>query len=139
MRAIDEFLRDTYFALRMLRKSRVFSTVAVATIALGIGVNTAVFGVINAIIFRPLPVKDSARLVVIATFRASTPTLRPVSFPDLQDYRAASREVFDDIGGYTVGFMGLAHQGGGPERVLVTWVTGNYFSLLGIHPAHRSP
>ena len=78
MRAIDEFLQDAYFALRMLRKSRVFSTVAVATIALGMGVNTAVFGVINAIIFRPLPVKDSARLVVIATFRAGTPTLRPV-------------------------------------------------------------
>src|SRR5215472_14727237 len=65
MRANDEFLRDTYFALRMLRKSRVFSAVAIATIALGIGVNTAVFGVVNAIIFRPLPVKDSARLEVI--------------------------------------------------------------------------
>jgi hypothetical protein len=135
MRAIDEFLRDTYFALRMLRKSRVFSAVAIATLALGIGVNTAVFGVINAIIFRPLPVKDSARLEVIAAFRASTPTLGPVSFPDLQDYRAATREVFDDIGGYTVGFRGLAYQGVVPERVLVTWVTGNYFSLLGIHPA----
>jgi predicted permease len=58
-----------------------------------------------------------------------------VSFPDLQDYRAATREVFDDIGGYMVGFMGLAFQGLVPERVLVTWVTGNYFSLLGIHPA----
>jgi predicted permease len=135
MRVVDEFLRDTYFAVRMLMKSRVFSAVAVATIALGIGVNTAVFGVINGIIFRPLPVKDSARVEVIATFRASTPTLRPVSFPDLQDYRAATRQVFDDIGGYAVGFMGLAYQGVGPERVLVTWVTGNYFSLLGIHPA----
>jgi hypothetical protein len=55
MSAIDEFLRDTHFALRMLRKSRVFSAVAIATIAVGIGVNTAVFGVINVIIFRPPP------------------------------------------------------------------------------------
>ena len=135
MSAIDELLRDTHFAGRMLRKSHVFSAVAVATIALGIGVNTAVFGVVNAIIFRPLPVKDGARLEVIATIRARTPTLGAVSFPDLQDYRAATHEVFDDIAGYSVGFMGLAHEGRRPERVLVNWVTGNYFSLLGIHPA----
>ena len=135
MRAIDELLLDTRFAVRTLRKSRVFSVVAVAMLALGIGVNTAIFGVVNAIIFRPLPVKDGARLEVIATFRARTPTLGPVSFPDLQDYRAASHEVFHDIAGYSVGFMGLAHEGRGPERVLVDWVTGNYFSLLGIDPA----
>jgi predicted permease len=104
-------------------------------LALGIGVNTAVFGVVNAIIFRPLPVKDGARLEVIATFRAGTPTLGPVSFRDLQDYRAATHEVFDDIAGYSVGFMGLAHTGGGAEHVLVGRVTGNYFSSLGVHPA----
>ena len=135
MRAIDELLLDTRFAVRTLSKSRVFSAVAVAMLALGIGVNTAVFGVVNAIIFRPLPVRDGAQLEVIATFHARTPALAPVSFPDLQDYRAASHEVFDDIAGYSVGFMGLAHEGGRPERVLVDWVTGNYFSLLGIQPA----
>ena len=81
MRAIDELLLDTRFAVRTLSKSRVFSAVAVAMLALGIGVNTAIFGVVNAIIFRPLPVKDGARLQVIATFRARTPTLGPVSFP----------------------------------------------------------
>ena len=104
-------------------------------LALGIGVNTAVFAVVNAILFRPLPVKDGARLQVIATFREKTPALSPVSFPDLQDYRAATRDVFDDIAGYSVGFMGLAYQGRVPARVLVSWVTGNYFSLLGIQPA----
>src|SRR6516164_6704544 len=134
MRAIDELLLDTRFAVRTLTKSRVFSAVAVAMLALGIGVNTAIFGVVNAIIFRPLPVKDGARLQVIATFRARTPTLGPVSFPDLQDYRTATDEVFDDIAGYSVGFMGLAHEDERPQRVLVDWVTGNYFSLLGIHP-----
>src|SRR5215467_7539496 len=133
MRAIDELLRDTHFAVRMLRKSPVFSTVAIARLALGIGVNTAVFGVVNAIIFRPLPVKDGARLFVIATLRPRSPALGPVSFPDLQDYRVATHGVFDDIAGYSVGFMGLAQEGRAPERVLVTWVTGNYFSLLGIH------
>ncbi len=92
MRAIDELLRDTHFAIRMLRKSPVFVVVIAAMLALGIGVNTAVFGVVNAILFRPLPVRDGARLQVIATYRAKTPVLSPVSFPDLQDYRAATRE-----------------------------------------------
>lgn len=132
---MDELFQDIHFAIRILRESRVFSAVVVAMLALGIGVNTAVFGVVNAIIFRPLPVKDGARLHVIATLRSRTPALGPVSFPDLEDYRAATHEVFDDIAGYSVGFMGLAHQGRGRERVLVSWVTGNYFSLLGIHPA----
>ena len=135
MRAIDELLQDAHFAIRMLRKSPVFGVVIAAMLALGIGVNTAVFGVVNAVLFRPLPVKDGARLQVIATYRAKTPALSPVSFPDLQDYRAATRDVFDDVAGYSVGFMGLAYQGGAPARVLVSWVTGNYFSLLGIQPA----
>ncbi|MDE3160447.1 MAG: ABC transporter permease [Acidobacteriota bacterium] len=135
MRAIDELLQDTHLAIRMLRKSPVFAVVIVAMLSVGIGVNTAVFGVVNAILFRPLPVKDGARLQVIATYRAKTPALSPVSFPDLQDYRAATRDVFDDIAGYSVGFMGLAYQGRAPARVLVSWVTGNYFSLLGIQPA----
>src|SRR6516165_628527 len=129
------FSQDIHFAIRILRKSRVFCAVVVAMLALGVGVNTAVFGVVNAIIFRPLPVKDGARLFVIATLRSRTPALGPVSFPDLQDYRAVTHEVFDDIAGYSVGFMGLAHEGRVPERVLVDWVTGNYFSLLGIQPA----
>ena len=135
MRVIDELLRDTHFAIRMLRKSPVFAVVIVAMLAIGIGVNTAVFGVVNAILFRPLQVKDGARLQVIATYRAKTPALSPVSFPDLQDYRPATRDVFDGIAGYSVGFMGVAYQDRVPARVLVSWVTDNYFSLLAIQPA----
>jgi predicted permease len=119
----------------MLRKSPVFAVVIVTMLALGIGVNTAVFGVVNAILFRPLPVKDGAKLQVIATYRAKTPALSPVSFPDLRDYQAAGRDVFDGIAGYSVGFMGLAYQDRAPARVLVSWVTDNYFSLLAIQPA----
>src|SRR6516225_9251167 len=132
---MGELFQDIHFAIRILRKSRVFCAVVVAMLALGIGVNTAVFGVVNAVIFRPLPVKDGVKLHVIATLRSRTRALGPVSFPELQDYRAATREVFDDIAGYSVGFMGLAHEGRAPERVLVSLITGNYFSLLGIHPA----
>jgi len=95
-----------------------------------------VFSVVNAILFRPLPVRDAGRLAVIASVRAPAPRLGPVSFPDLQDYQAATRDLFEDIAGYSVGFIGFAAQGARPDRVLVTQVTGNYFSLLGIQPAH---
>jgi predicted permease len=89
---------------------------------------------VNAIILRPLPVRDGGRLVVLASQNTSTRTLRGLSFPDLQDYREATHDVFEDIAGYSVGFLGLAPQGGRPERVLVSWITGNYFRLLDVRP-----
>ena len=64
MSAVDDLTRDVRYAVRTWRKTPVFATIAVLTLALGIGVNTAVFSVVNAIIFRPLPVKDGHRLAV---------------------------------------------------------------------------
>jgi putative ABC transport system permease protein len=135
MRIVDDLWRDLRYAARTLRKTPGFAAVAVLTLALGIGANTAVFSVVNAVIFRPLPVRDADRLAVIATTRRSTSTLHGVSLPDLQDYRSATRDVFEDIAGYNVGFIGLASESGRPARVLVSWVTQNYFQLLGIRPA----
>jgi predicted permease len=101
---------------------------------LGIGVNTAVFSVVNALLFRPLPVRDAERLVVLGSRGPGTTTLGPMSYSDLQDYRTATREILEDVAGYTVGFIGLAPERGRPARVLVTWVTGNYFELLETQP-----
>ena len=126
---------DIRFGVRLLRRAPLFATAAVLTLALGIGVNTAVFSVVNALALRPLPVRDAGRLAVIATRYSSTPTLGGVSFPDLQDYREASTGIFEDIAAYSVGFVGVRPEGGPSERVLVTWVTGNYFPLLDIRPA----
>lgn len=134
MNAVDTLWHDVLFATRLLRKSPSFTAAVVLTLALGVGVNTAVFSVVNAIILRPLPVRDGDRLVVIASQNTSNRTLRGISFSDLQDYRAATHDVFEDIAGYSVGFLGLAPQGGRPERVLVSWITGNYFRLLDVRP-----
>jgi predicted permease len=71
---------------------------------------------------------------VIASQRSTNRALAGVSFPDLQDYRAATSEIFEDIAGYSVGFLGLSAERGRPERVLVTWVTGDYFQLLDLRP-----
>jgi predicted permease len=130
----ETLLQDIRYGLRMLHRSPGFALAAMVTLALGIGVNTAVFSVVNAIVLRPLPVRDGDRLVVIASQRASSRTLRGVSFEDLQDYRRATVDLFEDIAGYSVGFLGLAPIGSEPQRVLVTWVTGNYFQLLDIRP-----
>jgi predicted permease len=132
--AVDTLWHDVLFATRLLRKSPIFTAAVVLTLALGVGVNTAVFSVVNALILRPLPVRDGDRLVVIASQNTSNRILHGMSFPDVQDYRASTRDVFDDIAGYSVGFLGLAPQGGRPERVLVTWITGNYFPLLDVRP-----
>jgi len=123
------------FTMRLLRKSPIFTAAIVLTLALGVGVNTAIFSVVNALILRPLPVRDGNRLVVIANQDTSDSGLHAVSFSDLQDYRAATIDVFEDVTGYNAGFMGLAREAGRPERVLVTEVTGSYFPLLDIRPA----
>lgn len=135
MTPLDTIWQDVVFAARLLRKSPLFAGAAVLTLALGVGVNTAVFSVVNAIILRPLSVRDGDRLAVIASQDTSKRTLRGVSFADLQDYRATTADVFDDIAGYTVGFLGLATDGDQPQRVLVTSVSGNYFQLLDLRPA----
>ena len=105
---LETLLQDIRYSLRMLHKSPSFALAAIVTLALGIGVNTAVFSVVNAIVLRPLPVRDGDRLVVIASQQASSRTLRGVSFEDLQDYRRATVDLFEDIAGYSVGFLGLA-------------------------------
>jgi predicted permease len=135
MRWIGDLVDDVRYALRSLRNSRTFLFAAVLTLGLGIGVNTAVFSVVNALLFRPLPVRDGERLVVLGSRGPNTTTLRPMSYSDLQDYRTATRDVFEDVAGYSVGFIGLAPEHGRPARVLATWVTGNYFELLETPPA----
>jgi hypothetical protein len=128
-------MRDLVLAARLLRRSPIFTAAAVLTFALGIGVNTAVFSVVNAVLLRPLPVRAGDRLVVVATQWMDTTALRPVSYRDLQDYRFGSRGVFEDIAGYSAGFVGLSADGRPAERALVMWVTGNYFSMLDLRPA----
>ena len=135
MRWLTDFLDDLRYAVRAVRNSWTFAFPAVLTLGLGIGVNTAIFSVVNALLFRPLPVRDGHRLVVLGSRAPGTASLGPMSFADLEDYRAGTRDVLEDVAGYSVGFIGLAPERARPARVLVTWVTGNYFELLGIQPA----
>jgi macrolide transport system ATP-binding/permease protein len=125
--------QDVKYGLRMLVRNPAFTAVAVLTLALGIGVNTAVFGVINAFMIRPLPGKDNAGLLVIAEQRATDDELRTVSYLDFQDYREHA-DAFSDMAAYTNTIDGLSADRV-TERILSQYTTGNFFSFLGLQPA----
>jgi predicted permease len=125
--------QDVKYGVRMLLRSPAFTLVAVVTLALGIGVNTAVFGVINAFMLRPLPGKDNEGLLMIAEQRASDDELRTVSYRDYLDYREHA-DAFSDMAAYTNTIDGLTADRQ-TERVLSQYTTGNFFSFLGLQPA----
>src|SRR5271156_2884815 len=126
--------QDLKYASRMLRKSPGFTLVVVLTLALGIGANTAIFSMVDAFLLRPLPVKDGNQLVVLAFQQSKGPIQGSFSMPECRDLQAQTGDVFDGLTGYELGLDGLSVNGKA-ERVLTYYVTGNFFSMLGIKPA----
>jgi macrolide transport system ATP-binding/permease protein len=130
---LDSLLQDVRHTFRMLRKNPGFTFIAVLTLALGIGANTAIFSVVNSFALRPLPVRDPSRLVVVAQQMQDSSFLGSLSYPDLLDYRAKS-DAFAEMAGFSINFAGLS-TGVSARRIAVSYVTGNYFSMLGVQPA----
>ena len=94
-------LRDTRFALRLLAKHPGFTIAALLTLALGIGANTAIYSVINAVLLRPAPVEDLDRLMMVwETDRATGTTREPASVPDYLDFRTR-QSAFDALAAHT--------------------------------------
>src|ERR1022692_3426494 len=126
------FLDDLRYALRGLGKNRGFAGVAVLSLALGIGANTTIFTLLNAIFLRPLPVRDAAHLVAVNTTDPQLPALRPCSYPNNQDYRDHN-SVFSSLilySGVTVNLTGR----GDPQLLMGQVVSANYFTTLGVDP-----
>jgi predicted permease len=123
--------QDIRYSLRMLRKSPAFTAVAILTLALGIGANTAIFSLANVFLFRPLPVKDADRLVAIGV--QSSPTSEPdqASYLDFLDYKQSP--AFTDMTGFVLDLVGLGTDGRA-ERTIVAEVPSNFFAMLGIRP-----
>ena len=127
----DRLRQDVRFGLRMLAKSPGFTTVAVLTLALAIGANTAIFSVVDAVLLRPLPFRDPARLVWATEHFAFGPsTVVSADFPAWRD----RNNVFEEIAAFG-GTSGANLTGTGqPARVTVTNVTTGLFSMLGVQP-----
>jgi predicted permease len=129
---MKNFSQDIKYGFRMLVKSPGFTAVAILTLALGIGVNTAVFGVINGFMLRPLPGKDNAGLLAVAERRGAESDLRLVSYLDYSDFRAHA-DAFSDMAAYANGMVGITADRR-TERILAEYTTGNFFSFLGLQP-----
>ncbi|HTP44351.1 MAG TPA: ABC transporter permease [Candidatus Acidoferrum sp.] len=131
---LDALLADLRYALRMLRKSPAFAAIAILTLALGIGANTAIFSVLNGVILKPLPYAQPDRLALIWTdLKSAGQTRAPSSGPDMIDLQRRSR-LFEGVEGIWVGSSAITSVGE-PEQVKLGFVTGDFLSLLGVAPA----
>ena len=132
--------QDLIFGARMLRKNPAFTALAVVTLALGIGANTAIFSVVNGVLLRSMPYRDPSRLAIIWNdYGSQGQSLPAVSPPDFQDYRQRSRLMeFAAGSGTPGGTLVLDDPGGGgnrPQQFDMASVTPNFFPLLGVEPA----
>jgi predicted permease len=123
---------DLRYGLRGLAKNRGFSLVALLSLSLGIGANTTIFTLLNAIFLRPLPVRDPAGLVAVFTTDRRSPGLLPCSYLNYRDYRDHNT-VFSSLALYLPVTMNLTGRGD-PQLLMGQMVSGNYFDSLGVKP-----
>src|SRR6266853_3426479 len=127
---VETCWQDLRFALRMLRKSPGFTAVAVVTLALGVGANTAIFSLVNGVLLRPLPYRNPNRLTMVwEKSRDGSP--ENVGYATYLDWKIQNKN-FEEISIYSSWQPVL--QVGEPEQLNGLRVTSNYFRTLGIHP-----
>ena len=133
---MERLWKDIRFALRTFRRSPAFAAAAVVSLALGIGVNTAIFTLINTLFLNPLPVERASELVAVYTTDARNVSpfggnVLQTSFPNYQDYRD-SNTVFTGLAAYSFPLGVGATIGAAPEQLFCELVSGNYFQVLGV-------
>ncbi|HEV2664896.1 MAG TPA: ABC transporter permease, partial [Blastocatellia bacterium] len=126
--------QDLRYGALALMKRPGFTFVAVLTLALGIGANTAIFSVVNAYLFKPLPVREPDRLVVMASKDQRSESPHGTSYLNYEDIRNR-RDVFADVIAYVPDIVSL-NVDGEAERGMIELVSGNYFAMLGVEAAH---
>ena len=128
-------LQDFRFGLRMLVRNPIFALIAVVTLALGIGANTAIFSVVDAVLLRPLPYPDANRLVFLwSTMNGQGVPQSGSALPDYLGWRDQN-QVFEGLAGFYYGDFNLSYDSAAPERVQGAYITANFFQVLKISPA----
>jgi hypothetical protein len=127
---MEQVLRDLKYGVRLLARRPCVAAIVVVTLALGIGANTVVFSLVNALLLRPLPVAEPERLVSVFTSYAGGNRHGITAYPDFEDLRDRN-EVLSGLAAQSYSPMGL---GGAdqPEIVMGQLVSWNYFSVLGV-------
>jgi putative ABC transport system permease protein len=129
---IQDLIQDLRFAARMLRKNPEFTAVAVLTLALGIGTNTAVFSLLNGVLLQPLPYRDPSRLALVWE-KDDQGHRDNATFATYTDWKAMSKS-FEELALYRL-WTPTVSGSGGPEQLTGLRVTNNYFRTLGVQPA----
>jgi len=131
--SVETLLEDFRIGVRMLRKNPAFATLAILTLAIGIGANTAIFSLANAAFFRPLPYPDAERLAFLwQNNQRTSETEGLVSYPNFDDWRSQSHS-FADMAFFMSG-KSILSGAGDPERTPSALVSTNFFSVLGVNP-----
>jgi len=130
---VESLWQDVRYAVRSLRRSPGFTAVAVLTLSLGIGANTAIFSVIQALLLRPLPVPHAQELVQLFLVRPEQRPANAFSYPFVKAL-AQRRDIFNGVFGFAATTVTVDGPGGG-EQTDNAWVTGDYYDTLGLVPA----
>ncbi|MGA7962344.1 MAG: ABC transporter permease [Candidatus Acidiferrales bacterium] len=128
---METLIQDLKYAVRMLMKSPSFTAIAVLTLALGIGANTALFSVVNGVLLRPLPYRQPDRLVVLSEKTASFDS-SSISYPNFLDWQR-SNTVFSSLAAYRSDDFSILGNGEA-ERVRVGMISASFFETLGVNP-----
>src|SRR5215216_3340788 len=132
---MSSVLNDLRFGIRMMIRNPVFTLIAVVTLGLGIGANTAIFSVVDAVLLRPLPYPDADRLVFLwSTMNSQGVPQSGSALPDYQGWRDQNK-VFDGLGGFYYCDFKLATENEPPERIQGAYITTNLFQILQVSPA----
>src|SRR5512133_1579213 len=132
---MERLKNDIRYALRVMRKSPGFTLIALLTLAVGIGITTAIFTVVNAVLLEPLPFRDPGRLVMVRERLALVgPQYIPVPAPDILEFQHNNRS-FESVAGYADSEFELSGGGAASARLQATRAGFSLASVLGVQPA----
>jgi predicted permease len=124
--------QDLWYGARMLRKNPGFTAIAILTLALGIGANTAIFSIVDWLLLRPLAISHPERMTFL-TIQQKDRNSNGFSFPDFEDVQKQTAGVFSDVAAFDIGQDGLTADGK-TQPMLVGYCSGNFFQMMGIAP-----